>query len=44
MGKYINQADPKDQYSYAWIYVEVDLEVGQKEHIQLKVADYISNS
>ena len=40
LGKYIDKADKKDQYSCARICVEVDLEVGLPEAIQLKVADW----
>jgi hypothetical protein len=37
--KYIDKADRKEQYSCARICMEVDLEVGLSEAIQLKVAD-----
>jgi hypothetical protein len=37
LGRYIDRADPKDQYSCARICVEVDLEVGLPEAIKLKV-------
>jgi hypothetical protein len=40
LGKYIDKADRKDQYSCARICVEVDLEVGLPKSIQLKVADW----
>jgi hypothetical protein len=40
LGKYIDKADRKEQYSCARICVEVDLEVGLPEAIQLKVADW----
>ena len=37
LGKYIDQADPKGQYSFARICVEVDLEAGLPEAIKLTV-------
>jgi hypothetical protein len=40
LGKYIDRAERKDQYSCARICVEVDLEVGLPEAIQLTVADW----
>jgi hypothetical protein len=40
LGKYINKADRKDQYSYTGICIEVDMEVGLTESIQLKVAGW----
>jgi hypothetical protein len=40
LGRYIDRADPKDQYSCARICVEVDLEVGLPEAIKLKVGDW----
>jgi hypothetical protein len=40
LGQYIDRADPKDQYSCARIYVEVDLEVGLPEVVKLKVGDW----
>jgi hypothetical protein len=40
LGKYIDREDPKDQYSYACICVEVDLEVGLPEAIKLKVGEW----
>jgi hypothetical protein len=40
LGKYIDKADRKEQYSCARICIEVDLEVGLPEAIQLKVADW----
>jgi len=39
LGKYINKYDRKEQHSCARICVEVDLEVGLPEAIQIKVAD-----
>ena len=38
LGKYIDRADKRDQYTCARICVEVDLEVGFPEPITLKVA------
>jgi hypothetical protein len=40
LGKYIDRADRKEQYSCATICVEFDLEVGLPKSIQLKVADW----
>ena len=40
MGKYIDTAVRKDQYSCARICVEVDLEIGLHEAINLNVADW----
>jgi hypothetical protein len=40
LGKYIDRADSKDQYSYARICMEVDLEVGLPEVVKLKVGDW----
>jgi hypothetical protein len=40
LGHYIDRVDPKDQYSYTRICVEVDLEVGLPEAIKLKVGDW----
>jgi hypothetical protein len=40
LGHYIDKADPKDQYSCARICVEVDLEVGLPEAVNLKVGDW----
>jgi len=40
LGKYIDQAPRKDQYSCARICVEVDLEIGLPEAIQLSVANW----
>jgi hypothetical protein len=40
LGRYIDQAVRKDQYSCARICVEVDLEVGLPEAIKLSVADW----
>jgi hypothetical protein len=40
LGKYIDRANPKDQYSYARICVKVDLEVGLPKAIKLKVGDW----
>jgi hypothetical protein len=42
LGKYIDKEDKKEQYSCARICVEVDLEVGLPEAIQLKIADWSS--
>ena len=39
LGKYIDRAERKDQFSCARICVEVDLEIGLPEAIQLTVAD-----
>jgi hypothetical protein len=40
LGKYIDKANPKEQYSCARICVEVDLEVGLPEAIKLTVGDW----
>jgi hypothetical protein len=40
LGKYIDRAERKDQYSCARICIEVDLEVGLPKYIQLKVVDW----
>ena len=40
LGKYIDRADRKDQFSCAWICVEVDLETGLLEAINLTVVDW----
>lgn len=40
LGKYINQQERRDQYSYVRIFVEVDLEEGLLEAIKLMVADW----
>jgi hypothetical protein len=40
LGQYIDRADPKDQYSCARIYVEVELEEGLIEAIKLKVGEW----
>jgi hypothetical protein len=40
LGRYIDRAEPRDQYSCAQICVEVDLEVGLPEAIKLKVGDW----
>ena len=40
LGKYIDQAPRKDQYTCARICVEVDLEIGLPEAIQLSVANW----
>ena len=40
LGKYIDKADRKDQFSYARICVEVDLEIGLPEAINLTVAEW----
>jgi len=40
LGRYIDRAEPKDQYSCACICVEVDLEVGLPEAIKLKVGSW----
>jgi hypothetical protein len=40
LGHYIDKADPKDQYSCARICVEVDLEVGLPEAVNLKVGEW----
>ena len=37
LGRYIDMASPKDQYTYARICVEVDLEVALPEAIKLTV-------
>ena len=39
LGRYINMASPKDQYACARIYVEVDLEAGLPEAINLTVGN-----
>ena len=39
LGKYIDRAERKDQFSCARICVEVDLEIGLPEAIQLTVPD-----
>ena len=40
MGKYIGRAERREQYTYARICVEVDLEVGLPEAINLTVANW----
>jgi hypothetical protein len=40
LGRYIDRAEPRDQYSCARICVEVDLEVGLPEAIKLKVGNW----
>jgi hypothetical protein len=40
LGRYIDRAEPRDQYSCARICVEVYLEVGLPEAIKLKVGDW----
>ena len=40
LGKYIDKAHPKDNYSYARIYVEVDLKAGLPEAIKLAVGEW----
>jgi hypothetical protein len=40
LGRYIDRAEPRDQYSCARICVEVDLEVGLPEAIKLKVKNW----
>ena len=40
LGKYIDRAERKDQYSCARICVEVDLELGLPEAINLTVSDW----
>lgn len=40
LGKFIDQANNKDQYDRARIYVEVDLEVGLPEAITIKVESW----
>ena len=40
MAKYIDRGDRRDQYTCARICVEVDLEVGLPEAINLNVADW----
>ena len=40
LGKYIDRADRRDQYTCARICVEVDLEVGLPEAINLTIADW----
>jgi hypothetical protein len=40
LGRYIDRAEPRDQYSCARICVEVDLEVGLPEAIKLKVGTW----
>jgi hypothetical protein len=39
MGRFIDKEDPKGQYSYAQICVEVDLEAGLPEAIKLIVGE-----
>jgi hypothetical protein len=41
LGRYIDQAARKDQYSCAQICVEVDLEVGLPKAIKLTIADWM---
>jgi hypothetical protein len=40
IGIFIDKADPKGQYSCAWIYVEFDLEDGIPEEIKLIVGEW----
>ena len=40
LGRYIDRAERKDQFSCARICVEVDLEIGLPEAIQLTIADW----
>jgi len=40
LGKYIDRAERRDQYSCARICVEVDLEIGLPEAIKLTIADW----
>ena len=40
LGKYIDKVESKDQFSRAWICVEVDLEIGLPEAIKLTVVDW----
>ena len=40
LGKYIDRADRKEQFSCAKICVEVELEIGLPEAIKLTVADW----
>ena len=40
LGKYIDRAELKDQYSCARICLEVDLEIGLPEEIKLNVAEW----
>ena len=40
MGRFIDKADPKGQYSCALICVEVDLEAGLPEAIKLTVGEW----
>ena len=40
LGRYIDMASPKDQYSCAHVCVEVDLEVGLPEAIKLTVGNW----
>ena len=40
MGKYIDKADRRDQYTCARICVEVDLEVGLPKAINITVAEW----
>ena len=40
LGKYIDRADRKDQFSCAQICVEVDIETGLPEEINLIVANW----
>jgi len=39
LGRYIDKADPKEQYSYARIFVEVDLKASILEAIKLTVGE-----
>ena len=40
LGKYIDKAHPKDNYSCSWICVEVDLEAGLTEAVKLDVGEW----
>jgi hypothetical protein len=40
MGRYIDKADPKDQYSCAQICIEVDLEASLPEVTKLTVREW----
>jgi len=40
LGRFIDKADPKGQYSCAWICIEVDLEAGLPEAIKLTVREW----
>ena len=40
LGKYIDRAEPKDQFSCARICVEVELEIGLPEEINLTVVEW----